>query len=146
MAFSLFKKNKKDPVTPPQQGKKKSSLVPVGEVVEKKEEDKKVVTAQTRTWKNFPLTSDAILMRPIMTEKAIRLSTTGKYVFEVRRSTSKILIRKAFFNAYGVMPSKIAVIRQDGKEVSRGKQTGRRRAVKKAIVTIPKGKQVDIGI
>lgn len=145
MAFSIFKKNKKDPVSAPRKQEKKSSLVPVTEP-EIKKDDKKVPVVQQKNWQRFPIGSDSILMHPIMTEKAMKLSTGGKYVFEVSRSTSKIQIRKAFFNTYGIMPTKIAVLRQEGKEVRHGRQIGRRRAVKKAIITVPKGKQVDIGI
>ncbi len=146
MAFSLFnKKNQKEPVKATPQKEKKSSLVPVDALEEKKEE-KKTPVAPQRSWRRFPLTTDSILMRPIITEKAMRMSALGKYIFEVSPSMSKILIKKAFFNAYGVMPTKIAVARQEGKEVRYGRFSGKRREVKKAIITVAKGKQVDLGI
>lgn len=146
MAFSLFKKDsKKESKASPKKEEKKSTLVPAGEV-QASPAPKKAATAQQRTWRNFPVGSDAILLQPLLTEKAMKLSSGGKYAFEVARDASKLTIKKAFFNNYGVMPSKVAVIRQDGKTVRYGRYTGVRRAVKKAIITVAKGKSVDIGI
>lgn len=147
MAFSLFKKgSKKEPATPPKE-ERASSLVPIGE--SEGAQEKNAGTARPvrqRTWRNFPLGSDAILNQPILTEKAMKLSTVGKYVFNVSTTAGKLAIKKAFFNAYGVMPSKVAVIRQEGKVVRYGRYSGRRRNVKKAIITVPKGKSIDLGI
>lgn len=145
MAFSLFKKKQSDSQQPTR-ASKKEALVPIEQGEQPKPIEKKAPSAQKKTWKQFPLSSNAILKQPLLTEKAMRLSAAGKYVFEVSREASKLSIRKAFFNVYGVMPTKIAVMRQDGKEVRYGRTTGVRRKVKKAIITVKKGASVDIGV
>lgn len=147
MAFSLFKKQQKKDDAPSDANKQKSTLVPIGQ--EEKSvphEEKLPVLPQQRTWRMFPVGSDAVLKQPSLTEKAIRLNSVGKYVFEVNKDANKLSIRKAFFNAYGVMPSSVAVIRKEGKTVRHGRIVGHRRSVKKAIITVPKGKSVDLGI
>ncbi|MEK7649285.1 MAG: 50S ribosomal protein L23 [Patescibacteria group bacterium] len=145
MAFSLFRKKQAAP-PPKNVSPKKDTLVPIADDQPVKGSEKKAASAQKKTWNQFPLQSESILIHPLLTEKAMQLSASGKYVFEVGRQATKLSIRKAFFNVYGVMPTKIAVIRQDGKEVRYGKHSGRRRHVKKAIITVKKGVSVDIGI
>lgn len=147
MALPWFKKQQKKGDTAAQE-EQKSTLVPIGSQEEKaaEKEPKKAPPPQQRTWRTFPIGSNAVIQQPSTTEKAMRLSSGGKYVFEVSKRANKLSIKKAFFNTYGVMPAKVAVIRQDGKTVRYGKHAGVRRAVKKAIITVPKGKTIDIGI
>lgn len=94
--------------------------------------------------KKFPISEHALMLRPVMTEKSFRLSMTGKYVFEVAPSANKISVKKAFFNMYGVMPIKVAIIRLDGKLVRFGRLSGKQKEWKKAIVTVKKGEQVNV--
>ena len=149
MEFPFFTKGqKKEPKAVAKKEEKAGTLVPIEHEREDAgtSEPKKTQTPKQKTWRNFPVGSNALLARPITTEKAMKLSAMGKYAFEVARGANKLSIRKAFFNAYGVMPSKIAVIRQEGKVVRYGRYAGKRRDVKKALITVPKGKHIDIGI
>lgn len=84
------------------------------------------------------------LLRPVVTEKTTRLATMHKYVFEVARSSNKIEIRAAVLALYGVRPTKVNLQNFSGKVVRYGRTTGRTKAWKKAIVTLPAGQKIDV--
>lgn len=85
-----------------------------------------------------------VLLRPLVTEKGSHLGIENKYLFEVDYNTNKIEVAKAIESAYGVKPTKVNIMKFDGKKVSRGRNEGRRKRWKKAIVTLPKGKTIQI--
>ena len=58
--------------------------------------------------------------------------------------SNKIEIAKAVEEIYGIKPTAVNVIKTDGKKVRRGKYTGTRKDWKKAMVTLPKGKTINI--
>ncbi len=94
--------------------------------------------------KKFSVLEHALVLRPVMTEKSFRLSIEGKYVFEISPRANKIDVKKAFSNMYGMMPIKVAIIRQDGKTVRSGRRIGKQKEWKKAIVTVKKGQHVNV--
>lgn len=85
-----------------------------------------------------------VLLRPLVTEKGSHLGVENKYLFEVGYDTNKIEVGKAIEAAYGVKPTKVNIMKFDGKKVSRGRNQGQRKRWKKAIVTLPKGKTIQI--
>jgi large subunit ribosomal protein L23 len=85
-----------------------------------------------------------VLLRPLLTEKGSHLGIENKYLFEVGYNTNKIEISHAVENVYGVKPVKVNIVKMAGKIVRRGKYEGRRKNWKKAIVTLPKGKTIQI--
>lgn len=85
-----------------------------------------------------------ILLRPLITEKGSDLNALNKYMFEVAYEANKIEIAKAILEVYGVMPSKVNLMRMEGKIVRRGRVTGQRKNWKKAIVTLPAGKTINV--
>ena len=85
-----------------------------------------------------------VLLRPLVTEKGSHLGVENKYLFEVDYHTNKIEVAKAIESAYGIRPTKVNIIKLAGKVVRRGKYEGRRKNWKKAIVTLPKGKTIQI--
>lgn len=99
------------------------------------------------TFKNvFQKKSDfinRILIKPIITEKAMNLSASGKYVFEVAPKTNKTEIKKAIKLLYKVNPIKVNIIKVKGKKVQYGKARGRTKNWKKAIVTLKKGEKIE---
>lgn len=103
-------------------------------------------TVSKKKNKEFSIDSQAfrVLVRPLITEKAAAMSELGKYVFEVAEDANKIDVSKAVFEVYGVKPTAVNVVNMLGKAVSRGKIRGRRKDWRKAIVTLPKGKSIDI--
>jgi large subunit ribosomal protein L23 len=85
-----------------------------------------------------------VLIRPLLTEKGSHLGIENKYLFEVDYNTNKIEVAKAIETVYGVKPTKVNIIKLAGKVMRRGRTEGRRKNWKKAIVTLPKGKTIQI--
>lgn len=85
-----------------------------------------------------------VLLSPIVTEKSARDEQFGKYTFLVEESTTKNEIKKAIAGRYGVKPVKVNVISNEGKVKRYGRFWGKRKDTKKAVVTLPKGKSIDI--
>ena len=104
-------------------------------MAEKKVEKKLVATAGTYD----------VLRRPIISEKAARLSENNSVVFEVAMSATKEDVAKAVEVLYNVKPTKVNVVITKGKEKSfRGRSTGTQRKVKKAYVSLPADAKMDL--
>ncbi|MEA3272113.1 MAG: 50S ribosomal protein L23 [Patescibacteria group bacterium] len=91
-------------------------------------------------------TGDAfrILICPIISEKVTGLSALNQYVFEVSPRASKNEIKKAIKNVYGVAPIRIRVISVLGKRVRFGRNFGKLKDRKKAIITLKKGETIQV--
>ena len=85
-----------------------------------------------------------ILIRPLITEKATNLGQNNKYVFEVSIKANKIQIAQAVEVRYGVKPVKVNIVNNLGKVVRRGRDIGKTKNWKKAVITVPKGKSIKI--
>ena len=85
-----------------------------------------------------------ILLRPLVTEKVSDMGELNKYAFEVALNTNKIEVMKAIEGVYGVKPEKVSMIRLKGKKVRMGIIKGKRKDWKKAIITLPKGKNINV--
>lgn len=85
-----------------------------------------------------------VLVKPVITERAAHLGTENKYVFAVKTKTNKIEIAKAINEVYGIKPVNVNVITMRGKKVRYGKIKGERKGWKKAIITLPAGKTINI--
>lgn len=89
-----------------------------------------------------------IIIQPIISEKSELLTEKlNKYSFEVERTANKIEIKKAIEEKYSVnvasvnttiMPSKTKTRHTKG-----GMQRGRVRGIKKAIITLGAGEELD---
>ncbi len=86
----------------------------------------------------------SVILRPIVTEKAAHLSSVGQYLFEVDLRANKIQIRNAIRSMYGITPTSVNVQKVGGKKVRYGRTMGVRKDWKKAIVTLPKGKKIEV--
>jgi large subunit ribosomal protein L23 len=86
----------------------------------------------------------AVLVKPMITEKASILSTVSKYIFMVTLPSNKIDVAKAIHEVYGVKPISVNIIRSEGKIKRYGKYTGKRKDFKKAIVTLAKGQTIQV--
>lgn len=86
------------------------------------------------------MTAHRILLRQLVTEKAAQLETKHQYVFAVATDANKPAIIHAIHELYGVKPLRVRIIRQDGKYVRFGRQYGKQKNWKKAIVVLPKEK------
>jgi large subunit ribosomal protein L23 len=87
---------------------------------------------------------DAILHRPVITEKATGLAEKSNTVaFEVASAANKYQIRDAVQAIYGVKVIKVRTAISHGKLKRRGSSVGRRPNTKKALVTLKKGDAID---
>lgn len=85
-----------------------------------------------------------VIKSPLVTEKAAHQAHDGKYSFRVDRGATRIAVRDAVKALYGVLPVSVNVMVVRGKVVRFGKKSGQRQTWKKAIVTLPKGKSIDV--
>ncbi len=109
----------------------------------KKEETKSGSKKTVKQNKNIQY-AYRVLIRPLITEKGAKMADTGKYLFEVAMDANKIEIAKAIEELYDVYPKSVNIIKMKGKVKRYGRYTGKRKDWKKAIVTLPKGKTINI--
>lgn len=87
---------------------------------------------------------DRVLLRPVVTEKTSRGGAQSQYTFEVARSASKADVKQSVHHLYGVTPVAVNMVNMRGKAVRFGRTYGRTMNRKKAIVTLPAGKTIDV--
>lgn len=87
-----------------------------------------------------------IILRPIVTEKSMKLTQNGLYTFEVLKNATKPQIAKAVSEKFNVKVLKVKVINVKGKlkqqkKVRKVYKTG---VIKKAMVQVKKGDKIAI--
>ena len=85
-----------------------------------------------------------VIVSPIITEKATRLSELNKVVFRVADDASKDEIAAAVEELFKVKVTKVNTLNVKGKTKRFRGVMGRRSDVKKAIVTLAEGQTIDI--
>lgn len=118
-----------------------------GKAPAKKTEGKNAVSETKTVVKNDRRISGrlaTIIERPLVTEKAARLASEGKYVFVVRKDAGRIEISQAIRAMYGIVPESVNIQNVHGKRMRFGRRRGKRASWKKAIVSMPKGKTIDV--
>ena len=110
---------------------------------------KKVQTTEKKVAKTIkpaviiPVNSNAVLLRPRITEKASFGAEQNVYTFDITKSANKTEIKKAVFALYKVHSVKVNVLTIPRKNiVSRGK-TGVRGGGRKAYVYLKKGDKIE---
>ena len=85
-----------------------------------------------------------VILAPVITEKATKLSEANQVVFRVAQAATKPDIAKAVESLFKVKVKSVNTIRQKGKpKMFRGRPFVRSDS-KKAIVTLVEGYQIDI--
>jgi large subunit ribosomal protein L23 len=85
-----------------------------------------------------------VILSPIITEKATRLTEANQVVFRVTLGATKPAIAKAVTELFKVKVKAVNTITVKGKrKLARGK-VYKRSDIKKAIVTLEEGHQIDI--
>ena len=85
-----------------------------------------------------------VILAPVITEKATKLSEANQVVFRVAQSATKPDIAKAVENLFKVKVKSVNTIRQKGKpKMFRGRPFVKSDS-KKAVVTLVEGYQIDI--
>lgn len=111
---------------------------------EKKVEKKVAVSKKSTTVSSKKNILNDVLVKPLISEKANIFEMAGVYTFEISRKATKVDVANTIAHLYGVRPTKVRVMNYEGKIIRRGKWSGRRKDWKKAVVTLPKGKTIDI--
>lgn len=101
-------------------------------------------TSTNKSVNAVPQAGADVLLRPMLSEKTTRLEGMRQYTFAVAPFATKVQVKQAVKAAYGVVPTRVNMSNTDGKLKRFGLRFGRRTAIKKAIVTLPKGKNIDI--
>lgn len=143
----LQRKQKKEQLT--KIGEKQSAPVVVAKEKEAKKEKAHDHAHSEKKSENKVKASDynlafKILVKPLVTEKSAIAEHSNKYSFVVVRSANKDQIKKAIEEVYGVKPTGVNVANIEGRRVRFGRSMGKRNDYKKAIVTLPEGKTIDI--
>ncbi len=88
----------------------------------------------------------SILRRPIISEKSYGLMDRNTYVFVVDPRATKIDVRTAVEQAFGVKVAKVNTLNRKGKAVHdrRRNTTSRRPNTKRAVVTLQPGHKIDL--
>lgn len=86
------------------------------------------------------------ILKPIVTEKSTSHGTQNKYVFEVLKKADKTTIKKAFEEIYGAKAQDVRTYLTPSKSrtLRRGKTWTKRPVTKRAIITVEKGKTIDV--
>ncbi len=84
-----------------------------------------------------------LIVSPVITEKATRLSEHGQYVFRVPIDATKPEIRAAIEGLFSVRVTAVNTLVQKGKTKTFRGRPGRRSDVKKAFVRLAAGQQID---
>ncbi len=85
-----------------------------------------------------------IIIRPIVSEKSYGLMDEGKYTFEVDPRANKTEIKIAIEQIFGVKVASVNTINRKGKTRRTRMGLGKRKDVKRAIVTVGDGGALDI--
>jgi len=84
------------------------------------------------------------LVRPVITEKALRGSEESKITFEVPLSATKADVKAAVEGLFKVKVEAVNTVRQFGKQKRFRGKMGVRSDYKHAIVTLAKGQTIDV--
>ena len=88
------------------------------------------------------MTAHEVVMRPVMSEKAVMGIVDSKYAFYVHPKANRTQVKDAIETVFNVDVVKINLINVKGKIKSLGRYSGRRPARKKAIVTLKPGQRI----
>lgn len=119
----------------------------------KKTTPEEVVVAKAKTTKPvvsnaLPTDKDisAVIIKPRVTEKAVRQNDQNVYTFIVRRDATKFTVADAVKSLFKVTPVKVNIVNKSPRQfMSKGK--GRKlyeQGMKKAYVYLKKGDRIDI--
>jgi large subunit ribosomal protein L23 len=85
-----------------------------------------------------------VILSPVITEKSTRLSEANQVVFKVARDATKPAIKRAVETLFKVKVKSVNTINIKGKvKAWRGKRY-EKSDVKKAVVTLAEGHQIDV--
>lgn len=87
-----------------------------------------------------------VLLRPVVSEKSYRLMENGVYVFVVAPDATRIDVRYAVEQTFGVRVTNVNTLNRKGK-LRRNRRTntvGKRPDTKRAVVSLAPGDRIDL--
>jgi large subunit ribosomal protein L23 len=87
-----------------------------------------------------------VLLHPVVSEKSYALMENGVYIFVVAPQATKVDVRRAVEESFGVRVSHVNTLNRKGKK-RRNRRTntvGTRSATKRAVVTLAGGDKIDL--
>jgi large subunit ribosomal protein L23 len=109
-----------------------------------KKTTKKTEVAAKISTKGLSELARAVALAPLMTEKTAHLAGSSVYAFRVALDANRVAVRQAFREMYGVLPTRVNVVRVHGKEKRFGGVLSRQTDWKKAYVAVPTGTTLDL--
>jgi large subunit ribosomal protein L23 len=87
-----------------------------------------------------------VLVRPVVSEKSYALMDDGVYIFVIAPDATKIDVRHAVEQAFGVRVTKVNTLNRKGKRRRnrRSNTVGTRPSTKRAVVTLAVGDRIDL--
>ena len=85
-----------------------------------------------------------LIEKPVITEKGTLLSNNSQVVFFIPMDANKNVVKQAVEKLFGVNVKKINIIVSKGKTKKFKGKMGKRKNVKKAIISLEKGQKIDI--
>ena len=85
-----------------------------------------------------------VILSPVITEKATRMTESNQVVFRVATDATKPAIAKAVADLFKVKVKAVNTVIVKGKRKAARGKTYKRSDIKKAIVTLEEGHQIDI--
>jgi len=135
--MSFFDRFKKKSALQVQQESRDTKKAVIAEKVEKK-------VAESAPSRGDKPIVPGVLLFPLVTEKGTLLESRGTYQFAVATTTTKPRIARAITARYGVAPTRVRIMARRGKWVRFGRRYGKRSDWKRALVTLPKGKTINV--
>ncbi len=84
-----------------------------------------------------------VLLRPVVTEKSMSGTNTGRYTFAVSKDATKQEIAEAVAEAFGVDVMDVNTLTVHGKARRQGRRIGHTPDWKKAVVTLAEGQRIE---
>jgi large subunit ribosomal protein L23 len=90
------------------------------------------------------LTSEQILLEPVVSEKSYAGIADGRYTFKVHPDAHRTHVRQAVEQLFGVHVERVNMVKVQPKPKRRGLFKGDRPGWKKAVVQVRKGETIEI--
>lgn len=87
-----------------------------------------------------------LILRPIVTEKSASVMSLNQYTFAVRKEATKGQIKSAIEKIFDVEVEKVNTLTHKGKTKKFRGRIGIRSDMKKAIVTVKQGQEIELSV
>lgn len=85
-----------------------------------------------------------VVLKPVITEKSMRLAASGTYMFNVSMSANKPLVAQAVKEQFKVDATQVRIAITKGKVKRLKGVAGKRKDSKRAFVTVKKGQKIGV--